>query len=190
MIVNKGRSILAIDLEFAQTYKKKLRKSAIMEIGMVLVRNLGLPDEEVLEYSQMCNPGVGVSFYVTKVTGITEEMIKDYPPIENFYSEIQEIIDEADVLVFHGARPDVDALINSGFRINGKEAIDTQMLAQNSLREFNGYSLSMVAETLDINCDVSHRALDDARMTLELYRELASQDNLHATTKNLIKSTI
>lgn len=167
----KGKNILAIDLEFAQNYKKSKKKAAIMEIGMILVEDLG-NEESITEYDKMFNPGVGVNFYVTKVTGITKSMLKGLPPIEEYKDEIQSIIDKADVLVFHGGAPDIEALRITGFDLRNKKLIDTQDLARGSTYDFEGYSLPHLADFLDIDLSCSHRALEDARTTLALYRKL------------------
>lgn len=177
MMIHKGLKILAIDLEFAQTYKKKLKKAAIMEIGMVFISNLGMPNEQEVKYSRMFNPKVCVSRYATKVTGITTEMIKPLKPIESYHKEIQEFFDNADILVFHGGAPDVQALENSGFTLCESKIVDTQMLAKYDTREYNGYSLKALSMEFELNSDGAHRALKDALMTLEIYKKLANKDH-------------
>lgn len=173
MLIHKGKNILSIDLEFAQTYKKKLRKSAIMEVGMVFVENFGLPNEKQFEYSKLFNPGVRVSRYASKVTGITNNMIKDCVSISNHQELIQSYIDNADVLVFHGGSPDVEALKNSGFDLEGKEVWDTQVLAKKDDREFDKYTLGALAGDFCLDSEGAHRALNDAKLTLAIFRKLA-----------------
>ena len=173
MLIHKGRNILVIDLEFAQTYKKKLKKAAIMEVGMVFVENLGLPDEKQLEYSKLFNPGVRVSRYASKVTGITNKMIKDCVSIKNHQELIQTFIDDADILIFHGGKPDVEALKNSGFNLDNKEVWDTQVLAKKDDRNFKKYTLEALAGDFSLDADGAHRALNDALLTLEIYKRLA-----------------
>jgi DNA polymerase III epsilon subunit-like protein len=177
LLIHEGQTVLSIDLEFAQTFKKKLKKAAIMEIGMVLVKNLGLPEEQEIKYTKMFNPQVEVSSYATKVTGITNKMIKNLKPIEYFKEEIQEILNLADVLVFHGGAPDITALVNSGFYVDTSKVIDTQELAKHDTREFPGYSLQALANSLKVEYCSEHRALKDASVTMSLYKLLAKKDH-------------
>lgn len=172
MIIHKGKNVLVIDLEFARTYKRKLNKSSIMEIGMIFVRDFMLPSEQKFTYTRQLNPGVGISRYATKVTGITPRMIKKCKPIEFYHDEIQQFIDEADILVFHGGTLDIDALENTGFNIKNKTICDTQELAKRDYRGFSRYSLGDLAKDLKITDLDLHRALDDAIITLEIYRRL------------------
>lgn len=190
IIINKGRNVLVIDLEFARTYKKKLKKTAIMEVGMVLVRNIGTSNEKVIEYSKMFNPGVGISLYASKITGINSKMLKGFSHIKSCCKEIQDFINYADIIVFHGGKQDIYALELSGFDLREKEIIDTQVLARTSHENFNSYRLEEVANVFNIDTSGSHRALKDAKLTLELYRELATKDNLYPEKGRTINKTI
>ena len=172
MVIHKGLNILAIDLEFAQTYKKKLKKSAVMEVGLVAITNLGSPDETTEYYSKMINPGVNVSRYATKVTGITSAMTRRCEKISVYHKDIQRFIDKADIIVFHGGVQDIEALNNLGFNIKDKVIIDTQAVAKKSEYEFENYSLSGIAGYFNIKEGRIHRALDDAKLTIEVYRRL------------------
>lgn len=163
-----------------------------MEVGMVFVSNLGLPNEHEIKYSRMFNPQVGISSYASKVTGITDKMIKDLDPIEKHKEEIQEYLDAADVIVFHGGTPDVYALINSGFNVDETKILDTQTLAKMDKREFDGYSLKHLANIFKMKYVGEHRALNDALITMQIYRELAYSDHplFQECNENLINVTV
>lgn len=171
-MLHKSKTILVIDIEFAKTYKEELNKSAVIEIGMILVSDIGLPSEKELTYTKLFNPGIKVKDYATRVTGITNKMIKGLSPISDSYDEIQDIIDRADVIVLHGGGHDLDALKNNGFELGVAKIVDTVNLARCSPIEFSDYQLKTLARELNVETDNKHRALDDVLATLAIYRKL------------------
>lgn len=168
----EGMNILSIDLEFARMFKKKYKKVAIMEVGMVLIENYGLPSEREIQYSKMFNPKVNVSNYVRMVTGINKSMLKGLPKVEDCKDEIQAVINKADVLLFHGGKQDIRALKLSGFDIEDKLIEDTLFIARESRQEFNSHSLGNLALEFELVNEEAHRALNDAALTLKVYEKL------------------
>lgn len=168
----EGMNILSIDLEFARMFKKKYKKVAIMEVGMVLIENYGLPSEKEVRYSKMFNPRVNISNYVKMVTGIDKKMLKGLPRVEECRSEIQSIINKSDVLLFHGGKQDIRALKLSGFDIKDKIIEDTLFIARESNHSFDNHSLVNLAKEFKIANKEAHRALNDAVLTLKVYEKL------------------
>lgn len=71
-------------------------KNEIIEVGILKVRN----NEIVARYSKLVKPKAKVSKKITKITGITNEMLEDKPAIEEIIIEILTFIGD-DVIIGH-----------------------------------------------------------------------------------------
>jgi len=74
--------MVALDIE---TTGLDPQRDAILEIGMV--RFSGRRVES--EYSQLINPGRPIPPLITQLTGITNEMVRNAPPIKAVLREVE-----------------------------------------------------------------------------------------------------
>jgi DNA polymerase-3 subunit alpha (Gram-positive type) len=77
------------------------RENAITEIGAVPLRG----GQVVGEFSTFVNPGVHIPKYITELTGITDEMVREAPPPDEALRAFYDFCRE-DVLVAHNANFD------------------------------------------------------------------------------------
>lgn len=70
----------------------------ITEIGAVKIQNGIIIDE----YNQLINPERSIPDKIIEITGITNEMVKDMPTIDNVLQEFGNFIEDS-VLVAHNA---------------------------------------------------------------------------------------
>ena len=75
------------------------KQPRIIELGAVVVDKTGV----VRELNQMLNPGVQISEEITKITGITNEMLEDKPTFTDFLPQLKEFFTDTQVLVAHNA---------------------------------------------------------------------------------------
>ena len=142
-------------------------KDKIIEIGAVKVENGVIRDH----YSTFVNPGVPIPFQITQLTSITDQMVMGSPDIETVLPEFLEFVGDA-VLVAHNASFDV-GFIEQNCRYQDIEpdftSVDTVALARILLPTLSKFKLNVVAKALNISQEHHHRAVDDARVTAEIF---------------------
>ncbi len=142
-------------------------KDKIIEIGAVKVENGVITDN----YSTFVNPGVPIPFEITQLTSITDQMVMDSPDIDTILPEFLSFVGDA-VLVAHNASFDV-GFVEQNCRYQGITpdftSVDTVALARILLPTLSKFKLNVVAKALNISQEHHHRAVDDARVTAEIY---------------------
>ena len=160
-------SMVAIDIE---TTGLDPNKDAIIEIGAV--RFSGRRVEA--EWSKLINPGRPIVPFITQLTGITNEMVRNAPPIQAVLQELADFVGD-DPVVGHNVRFDLGFLQKQRI-LKFNQAIDTYELAAITLPGNSRYNLGTLGSTLGILIPNSHRALDDAKLAhavlMELYTKL------------------
>jgi len=139
----------------------------IIEIGAVKVENGVITDK----YSTFVNPKVPIPFRITQLTSITDRMVMEAPDIETVLPEFLEFVKGA-VLVAHNASFDV-GFIEQNCRYQDITpdftSVDTVALARILLPTLSKFKLNVVAKALNISQEHHHRAVDDARVTAEIF---------------------
>jgi DNA polymerase-3 subunit epsilon len=145
----------------------------ITEIGAVKVRG----GEVVGEFSTLVNPGTRIPPYITVLTGITEAMIAPAPKLAAVLPSFLEFAAGA-VLVAHNAPFDVGflkaACAQHGHPWPGPPVVDTVALARRAVTsdEVPNRKLCTLAQFFRTPHQPSHRALDDARATVDVLHAL------------------
>ncbi len=156
--------LVAIDLE---TTGLDPKKDTIIEVGAVRFR----VDGTILdEYQQLVNPGRGLTFRISQLTGITDRMLAQAPPWEEVRREVAAFIGDAAV-VGHNITFDLNFLKAHGVHPRG-QPLDTFDLATILLPGRGRYNLGSLAEFLGVTLEDAHLALDDARATALIFAAL------------------
>jgi DNA polymerase III epsilon subunit family exonuclease len=112
-----------------------------------------------------------------RVHGITDEMVADAPEPRAIARPLREAVG-ARLLIFHNASFDLpflmDLMRRTGQAPIWNPVVDTLGLAR-GLFGTGGNSLGALAERLGVPTRATHRALDDARVTAELFVRLAER---------------
>ena len=145
--------------------------------------------EKILrEYTTLVNPDRSIPYFITGLTGITNEMVADAPMFFEVARDIVEIT-EGMTFVAHNARFDYSFIRqefkNLGYNFNRK-VLDTVSLARKLLPGHKSYSLGKLCNDLDIKINGRHRAAGDALATVELFRILLEAEK--EQDKELIKN--
>jgi len=139
----------------------------IIEIGAVKIKNLQIVDT----FETFVNPQVHISKFITKLTGITDDMVKEYPSIEEILPKFLDFIKDS-ILVAHNANFDV-TFIKTKARNLGMEVdnpvLDTLELSRHMYENLKNYKLDTVAQHLGVSLENHHRAVDDAKATAEIF---------------------
>lgn len=148
--------MVALDIE---TTGLDANKDAIIEIGAV--RFSGHRVEA--EWSKLINPGKPILPFITQLTGISNEMVRNAPPLNAVIQEFADFVGDAPV-VGHNVRFDLGFLQKSRI-LQFNKVIDTYELAAVALPCNSRYNLGTLGSTLGSLIPNSHRALDDAKLT-------------------------
>lgn len=162
---NLDDTYVVFDIETTGLSKEK---EMITEIGAVKVADGKIIDR----FSTFVNPQRPISAEITKLTGITDDMVKDAPTIENVLPEFLKFCEDT-VLVAHNASFDTGFIRIAAERAGLGELhhtiVDTLELARALLPELNKHKLDIVCEYLGVTLNGHHRAVNDAEATAEVF---------------------
>ena len=151
------QDIVCFDIETTGLDK---RTEAITEIGAVVLRN----GEVVEQFSTFADPGRPLTTEITRLTGITDEMLKGAPSQEEAVNAFLDFVGDRP-LAAHNAEFDM-GFIGEACRRMGhpfeNTSLDSLILAQNLLPDLGKYKLDIVANHLNLPAFNHHRAYDDA----------------------------
>ena len=151
------QDIVCFDIETTGLDK---RTEAITEIGAVVLRN----GEVVEQFSTFADPGRPLTTEITRLTGITDEMLKGAPSQEEAVNAFLDFVGDRP-LAAHNAEFDM-GFIGEACRRMGRPfentSLDSLILAQNLLPDLGKYKLDIVANHLNLPAFNHHRAYDDA----------------------------
>jgi DNA polymerase-3 subunit epsilon len=145
----------------------------ITEIGAVKVRS----GEVLGEFQTLVNPHAEIPPFIAVLTGITNSMVATSPPIESALPAFLEFA-HGTVLVAHNAPFDVGFLKHfaaaQGRPWPGFEVLDTARLARRVITRDDAPNckLSSLAVTFGSGTTPNHRALSDARATVDVLHGL------------------
>ena len=151
------QDIVCFDIETTGLDK---RTEAITEIGAVVLRN----GEVVEQFSTFADPGRPLTTEITRLTGITDEMLKGAPSQKEAVNAFLDFVGDRP-LAAHNAEFDM-GFIGEACRRMGRPfentSLDSLILAQNLLPDLGKYKLDIVANHLNLPAFNHHRAYDDA----------------------------
>jgi DNA polymerase III subunit epsilon len=144
------------------------------------------------EFVSLVNPERNIPYFITNLTGITNEMVEKAPRFFEIAREIVELT-EGRTFVAHNARFDY-SFIRQEFKSLGfnykRNILDTVALSRKLLPGHRSYSLGNICSDLNISINGRHRAAGDALATVKLFEILMAKDRETSGTKSvLMKNT-
>lgn len=146
----------------------------IIEIAAAKVRD----DKIVATFETLINPEKQIPPKITKITGISDEMVETAPVLSDVLSKFLDFIGN-DVLIGHHIDGfDYNILSEECYKILNitlnNNFVDTLYLSQSFLNKevVENYTLERLCYCLDIKTTPNHRALQDVEATFELYKIL------------------
>ncbi|MBO8155199.1 MAG: PolC-type DNA polymerase III [Bacillaceae bacterium] len=136
----------------------------IIELAAVKVKN----GEVIDRFESFANPHEPLSETTTELTGITDDMVKDAPEVEEVLEKFYDWMGDS-ILVAHNASFDM-GFLNEGLKKIGKDkasnpVIDTLELARYLFPELKNHRLNTLCKHLNIELVQHHRAIYDAEAT-------------------------
>ena len=136
------------------------------EIGAVKVQNGKIIDE----FQTLLNPQRSIPSFITKLTGITNDMVKDAPLFEQIAEDFSEFLGDA-IFAAHNVNFDY-GFIKAEYERVGIRFRAPKICTCRSMRKYypgyKSYGLKNLCAQFHISLDSHHRALCDARAAAQL----------------------
>lgn len=167
-IIDFPSSYVVVDVE---TTGLSPEWDSIIEIGAVKVQ-----DGELIEvYQQLVNPGFLIDTFISNLTGITNEMLKNEPPVKSVLPDFSEFVQNS-IVVGHNVNFDINFLYDNYSECLEKPFsngfIDTMRIARKLFPELYHFRLVDIVEKLGIEEGDFHRALSDCMFTYQCYESM------------------
>lgn len=144
-------------------------RDSIIEIAVIRTERDGV--EQML--SELVRPAGNIPKRIREITGITNEMVAGAETIDQVLPRVAELVGDAPI-VAHNAHFDRRFVEHNarlmGRTLTGNEWICTMRMAQR-VPTGGPYKLGALAERLGVEERGGHRALDDCRATIGVYRK-------------------
>ena len=151
------------------------KSEKITEIAIYISDGKEITDE----FITLINPEKPIPYFITSLTGITNEMVADAPKFYEIAKQLVEITEDK-IIVAHNVNFDY-RFIRSEFRSLGYDFTRNNLCTlQLSRRLFPGhrsYSLGNICNDLGIHIENRHRAAGDALATVKLLEMLLNKCN-------------
>lgn len=146
----------------------------IIELAAVKVK-----DGEIIDkFERFSNPGERLNETIKNLTGITDDMLIDAPPIESVLNDFKDFVGDA-IYVAHNASFDM-GFIDTGFDRLGygpteNGVIDTLELSRTINTEMGKHGLNFLAKKYGVELTQHHRAIYDAETTAHIFVKMLKQ---------------
>ena len=172
--ISKGKEITFVDdyvLVDIETTGLSPVSDDIIEIGAIKVKN----NEIIDTYNELIKVDRKLTTFITNLTGITDEMLKNGKLPEIVLQEFIGFVGK-DTIMGHNVNFDLGFLRNKCMKYLDVKLqnsyIDTMYLARKLVPDSPNYKLGTLADYFNINYKGAHRGLRDVEITYSLYNEL------------------
>ncbi|MBW2983129.1 3'-5' exonuclease [Candidatus Woesearchaeota archaeon] len=168
----RSSSYVVLDVE---TTGLRPGRHGLTEVYAARVDGHGNVEED---FHSLVNPGHPVPTFITRLTGIDDEMVEDAPEPREAVRAFDRFLRKDDVLVGHNLRFDLSFLGHERLRLFERpfpqQPLCTLKLSRRVFapEPFPSYRLGVLAERLGIPLEGAHRARADVMATVALKQEL------------------
>lgn len=128
-------------------------------------------NKKIDTFSTLIRPKVQIPYYITKITGITNDMVKNAPEVEEVMPELIRFVGESPI-VAHNANFDYKFIQNySNNSFSKNQVIDTVPIGRKLYPELPNHKLGTIARHIGITEDGFHRAEFDCECCAKIYME-------------------
>lgn len=173
------RSLEYVVVDVETTGGSAAKGDRVTEFAAVCVDGRG---QVLEEFGELVNPERSIPPFVARLTNITDSMVRDAPLFAEIAPEVQRLL-EGRIFVAHNAIFDWRFVRHEMERAVGEvhegPRLCTVRLARRLVPEVRSRSLDSLSEFFDIRNEARHRALGDARATVELLGHLLERAAAH-----------
>ncbi|OHE78606.1 MAG: DNA polymerase III subunit epsilon [Verrucomicrobia bacterium RIFCSPHIGHO2_12_FULL_41_10] len=133
--------------------------------------------EENRTFCTFINPGCPIPPEATAISGITDEMVKEAPPIEEALQSFVQFCTPDIILIAHN-NDTFDRLFleaegkRAGLMLPTWDYIDTLKWSRKYRPDLPKHALQFLRETFGVSANQAHRALDDCFVLHEVFRQM------------------
>lgn len=172
-----------IDIE---TTGGSAKQNKITEIAIIRYDGQEIVDE----FTSLVNPETSIPPFITRLTGIDNEMVADAPKFYEIAKKVVEITEDA-IFVAHNVAFDYGFVREEFARLGYDYKRERLCTVRTSRRVFPGYpsySLANLTQFLGVELANHHRAYNDAFAAFQIL-EMLLEANPEETLKNKVKGT-
>lgn len=162
--IDNKNTFVAIDVEttgLSPTSNELIEVSAIKYDG----------DKKIDTFSTLIKPKVRIPYYITNITGITNDMVEDAPEVEVVMPELVKFVGDLPI-VAHNANFDYKFIQNySNNSFTKNNVIDTVPIGRKLYPGLPNHKLGTIAKHIGITEDGFHRAEFDCECCAKIYME-------------------
>ena len=172
---NKGKSLLETPSDFVvvdiETTGLDSLIDEIIEIGALKVVN----NEIVDSFTSLVKPEERIDDFIVELTGITNDMVKGAPKINEVLPEFIDFLGNS-IILGHNIHFDVNFLYDAANWLIkmpiSNDIVDTLRLSRKLVKNIENHKLKTLTEYFNISVEPNHRAVNDCYATLEVYRNI------------------
>ena len=172
-----------VDIE---TTGNGIKGNRITEISIFIYDGYEIVDE----FTSLVNPECEIPYFITGLTGIDNDMVRDAPKLEEIVEDILNITENT-IFVAHSVNFDYNVIKNE-LKLLGYEFIRKKLctvrLSRKLLPGYHSYSLGKLCSALGIPLTDRHRARGDAHATTLLFKKLLRQDGATEVFKSFLNA--
>ena len=128
-------------------------------------------NKKIDTFSTLIRPKVEIPYYITKITGITNDMVRTAPEVEEVMPELISFVGDLNI-VAHNANFDYKFIQNySNHSFSKNKVIDTVPIGRKLYPELPNHKLGTIAKHIGITEDGFHRAEFDCECCAKIYME-------------------
>ncbi|MDO6818840.1 exonuclease domain-containing protein [Zobellia sp. 1_MG-2023] len=146
--------------------------------------------EIVDEFTSLVNPQSEIPYFITRLTGIDNDMVRDAPTLDEIAEDILKITENT-IFVAHSVNFDYNVIKNE-LKLLGldfiRKKLCTVRLSRKLLPGYHSYSLGKLCSSLNIPLTDRHRARGDAHATTLLFKKLLRADGAAQVFKTFLNA--
>lgn len=164
------------------------KRDKITEIAIIVYQD----DKIIDRYESLINPERSIPFEITRITGITNEMVENAP---KFYEIAKEILIKTEDCIFvaHNVFFDYNFIKEEFHQLGytfSRKKLCTVQLSRRYFKGLRSYSLGSLITHFKIEVKNRHRAMDDTLATLDVFCKILKCSNNLDSTYNPIASLL
>ncbi len=147
-------------------------------------------DTIIDEFTSLVNPECDIPYFITGLTGIDNDMVRNAPKLEEITDKILDITKDT-VFVAHNVNFDYNIIKNQlqelGIAFSRKK-LCTIRLSRKLVPGLHSYSLGKLCTSLDIPLTDRHRARGDAHATVLLLKRMLNTEGAESVIQAFLNS--
>ena len=160
--IENSNIFVAIDVE---TTGLSPIKNELIEVSAIRYNG----NEKIDTFSTLIKPKERIPYYITNITGITNEMVENSPEVSEVMEKLVEFIGNSPI-VAHNANFDYSFIQNySENSFSDNKLIDTVQIGRALYPELPNHKLGTIAQHIGITEDGFHRAEFDCECCAKIY---------------------